>query len=101
MKMTTAIPEKITTPSKIESRLGTLEFPQGFPTEDTAAKLYENLDFVHGVEAFLYALPGGSIHAAGRGIKGMGGDNQTVLIMEQLMDAKSLFLTPTRKASTA
>ena len=93
MKMTTPIPEKITTPEKIESRLGTLEFPQGFPTEDTAEKLYENLSFMHGVEAFLYAMPGALVHAAGRGIKSMGGDNQTVLVFEQLMDSTSLFLT--------
>jgi hypothetical protein len=94
MKMTTPIPESITTPAKIESRLGTLEFPQGFPTDSTADKLYDNLDFMHGVEAFLYALPGGSVHAAGRGIKSMGGNNHTVLVMEQLMDSRSLFLTP-------
>ncbi len=93
MKMTTPIPDSITTSAKIESRLGTLEFPQGFPTDSTAEALYEHLDFIHGVEAFLYAVPGGSIHAAGRGIKSLGGDNQTVLIMEQLMDSKSLFLT--------
>ncbi|MEO8303168.1 MAG: DUF1254 domain-containing protein [Betaproteobacteria bacterium] len=93
MKMTTPIPESITTPAKIESRLGTLEFPQGYPTDSTAEKVYEHLDFMHGVEAFLYALPGASIHAAGRGIKSQGGDNQTVLIMEQLMDSRSLFLT--------
>ncbi|MEX1131653.1 MAG: DUF1254 domain-containing protein, partial [Flavobacteriales bacterium] len=45
------------------------------------------------MEAFLYALPGASAHAAGRGIKGKGGDNRTVLIMEELIDSKSLFLT--------
>ena len=93
MKMTTPIPESITTPERIESRLGTLEFPQGYPTHSTAEKLYEQLNFMHGVEAFLYALPGASVHAAGRGIKSQGGDNQTVLIMEQLMDSRSLFLT--------
>ncbi len=93
MKMTTPIPESITTPAKIESRLGTLEFPQGYPTDSTAEKLYEHLDFMHGVEAFVYALPGASVHAAGRGIKSQGGGNQTVLIMEQLMDSASLFLT--------
>jgi len=94
MKMTTPIPEKITTPEKIESRIGTLEFPLGFPTDSTAEKVYEHLAFMHGVEAFLYAMPGASVHAAGRGIKSMGGDNHTALIMEQLMDSKSLFLTP-------
>jgi hypothetical protein len=93
MKMTTDIPESITTPEKIESRLGVLEFPSGFPTEDTAEKIYEHLDFMHGVEAFLYALPGASVHAVGRGLKSLGADNQTVLIFEELMDSKSLFLT--------
>ncbi|QDS99608.1 DUF1254 domain-containing protein [Adhaeretor mobilis] len=93
MKMRTPIPESITTPAKIETRLGTLEFPQGNPTDRTAEKVYEHLDFMHGVEAFLYALPGASVHAAGRGIKSQGGDNQTVLIIEQLMDSRSLFLT--------
>ncbi len=93
MKMTTLIPESITTPARIESRLGTLEFPQGYPTDSTAEKLYEYLDFMHGVEAFLYTVPGASVHALGRGIKSEGGDNQTVLIFEQLMDSRSLFLT--------
>lgn len=93
MKMTTPIPESITTPAKIESRLGTLEFPQGFPTDSTVEKVYEHLDFMHGVEAFLYALPGASVHAFGRGLKSLGADNQTVVIFEQLMDSKSLFLT--------
>lgn len=93
MKMTTPIPQSIMTPARIESRLGVLEFPQGFPTEDTADKLYEYLNFMHGVEAFLYAQPGASVHAFGRGLKSQGGDNQTVIIFEQLMDSSSLFLT--------
>ena len=93
MKMTTPIPESITTPESVETRLGTLEFPQGYPTDSTAETVYEYLDFMHGVEAFLYALPGASVHALGRGIKSQGGDNQTVLIMEQLMNSRSLFLT--------
>ena len=56
MKMTTPMPESITTPARIESRVGTLEFPQGYPTDNTAETLYEYLEFMHGV-AFLYALP--------------------------------------------
>ena len=94
MKMTTPMPESITTPARIESRLGTLELPQGYPTDNTAGKLYEYLDFMHGVEAFLYTVQGASVHALGKGIKSQGGDNQTVLIFEQLMDSRSLFLTP-------
>ena len=51
----------ISTPDKVESRLGTLEFNDGAPSEATAALLYDNLDFVHGVQAFLGALPGASL----------------------------------------
>ena len=36
MKMTTMIPAAITIPDRVESRIGTLEFEDGFPTEETA-----------------------------------------------------------------
>ena len=93
MKMTTPITASITTPVRTQPRLGTLDFPNGFPTEDTTAKVYEHLNFMHGVEAFLYAMPGASVHALGAGLKALGADNQTVLIFEDLMDSTSLFLT--------
>lgn len=95
MKMTTDIPESITTPDTVETRLGTLKFVDGFPDEATVQKVYDNLDFQRGVEAFLNAMPGGSVEAAKVGFASQGADNnQTVLIMEDLMDSKSLFLTP-------
>jgi hypothetical protein len=93
MKMTTSIPSQIVTPPTVETRLGVLNLPDGFPDDGTVAKVYENLDFLHGVEAFLYAMPGASAHAFGTGVKSQGADNQTILITEDLMDSKSLFLT--------
>jgi hypothetical protein len=93
-KMTTDIPASITTPDKIETRIGTLEFFDGFPDDATVQKVYDNLDFQRGVHAFLTALPGASVYALREGLKSQGADNQTVLIMEYLMDSKSLFLTP-------
>ena len=47
----------ISTPDRVESRIGTLEFDDGAPTDATAALLYDNLDFVHGVQAYLGSLP--------------------------------------------
>lgn len=95
MKMTTPIPEAITTPDSVDTRLGTLKFFDGFPDEATAQKVYDNLDFMRGVDAFLNAMPGASAEAARVGFASQGADNnQTVLIMENLMDSKSLFLTP-------
>src|SRR5690606_7864313 len=95
MKMTTKIPPSITTPDLVStSRLGDLHFVDGFPSKETQTKVYDHLDFLRGVEAFLSAIPGASVEAARVGLASMGAsDNQTVLIMESLMDSRSLFLT--------
>jgi hypothetical protein len=94
MKMTTEIPASITTPDSVETRIGTLKFFDGFPDASTVEKVYDNLDFLRGIEAFLNAMPGASTEALHQGFISQGANNnQTVLIMEDLMDAKSLFLT--------
>ena len=94
LKMTTDIPPEITTPDAVETRLGTLRFFDGFPDDETVDKVYDNLDFQRGVQAFLTAMPGASVYALREGFRSQGADNQTVLVMETLMDSKSLFLTP-------
>ena len=58
MKMTTPIPAEITTPDTVETRIGTLKFNDGFPTDETVQKVYDNLAFQRGVQAFLDAMPG-------------------------------------------
>jgi hypothetical protein len=93
MKMTTDIPPSITTPDKVETRIGTLKFFDGFPDKATVEKVYDNLDFQRGVQAYLTALPAVSIEGARRGAAGFGPANQTVSISEELLDSKSLFLT--------
>jgi hypothetical protein len=93
MKMTTDIPRSITTPDSVETRIGTLKFFDGFPDKATVDKVYDNLDFQRGVQAYLTALPAVSIEGARRGVTGFGPVNQTALVAEQLLDSKSLFLT--------
>jgi hypothetical protein len=94
MSATTGVPTSITTPETVQSdRLGTLEFRDGAPSEKTAALLYDNLDFVHGVEAFLRAIPGASLVAARRGFRSVGAEDNTFLMFSELMDSASLFLT--------
>ena len=44
-KMTTPMPPGIASPDKVESRLGTLKFFDGFPDNATVEKLYDNFDF--------------------------------------------------------
>ena len=92
-KMTTDIPSSIITPEKVETPIGTLKFNDGFPDQETVTKVYDNLDFQRGTQAYLTGLPIVSIEGVRRSIGSFGPSNQTVLISEQLMDSKSLFLT--------
>jgi hypothetical protein len=48
-----AIPPAITTPDKVETRMGTLDFKDGVPSKETVAKIYDNLDFTHAFDAFV------------------------------------------------
>src|SRR5271167_3167154 len=93
MKMTTDIPASITSPDQVDTRIGTLKFFDGFPDKATIEKVYDNLDFQRGLQAYLTALPAVSIEGFRKSYTAIGPVNQTVLISEQLLDAKSLFLT--------
>ena len=88
-----AIPPAITTPDKVQTSLGTLEFRDGAPSKETVAKVYDYLDLMHGVEAFVNAYQGASVAAIFKGCEDAGVPNNTALIFSELMDAKSLFLT--------
>ena len=63
----TPVPEEITTPSKVEAGIGTLEFTDGYPKGETAEKLRDHLDYLHGVEAFMNTIHGVSCSPSGRG----------------------------------
>ena len=43
--MTTETPPGIASPDKVETRLGTFKFFDGFPDEASVEKLYDHLDF--------------------------------------------------------
>jgi hypothetical protein len=92
-KMTTEIPASITTPDVVETSLGTMRFFDGFPDAATVRKVYDNLDFQRGVQAFLTAIPAASAYSFREGIHSFGPDNKTVLITESLLDSSSLILT--------
>jgi hypothetical protein len=90
----TPIPSSITTPDVVETRIGTLEFFDGLPTQETAGKVYDNLDFLRGVEVFLNCIPITSLEGMRAGHKYMGvkSSNQ-MLLADQLLDSNPLFLT--------
>lgn len=93
-KYSAKVPAYIMTPDTVETRIGTLKFLDGQPDPETVKKAYDNLDFVRGVEAFLSGIPAASVYAACEGLSGAGVKrNSGIGIMEDLMDARSVFLT--------
>jgi hypothetical protein len=94
MKMTTDIPASITTPDRVETRIGTLEFFDGIPTKETSQLVYDYLDFSRAKEAFLNGIPAASIEGLRLGAASLGAKNSNqVLYFDKLMDSKALFLT--------
>jgi hypothetical protein len=93
-KYNTDIPEKILTPDVVDTRIGTLNFFDGLPSEETTKKVYDNLDFMRGVESFLNGIPATSIEGLRLGLHEAGASTSNqVVIFDDLMDSNPLFLT--------
>jgi hypothetical protein len=87
------IPPEITTPSQVQTRIGTLEYNDGAPTVETAEKVRDALDFTRALDAYNNSFRGASAYAIGKGFQSIGAEDNTVIIFSRLMDANSLFLT--------
>ena len=88
------IPESILTPDHVETPIGDLNFFDGMPDEATVQKLYDNLLFMRGVEAFLSGIPATSIEAIRLGCVEVGAKRANdIVIFDKLMDSNPLFLT--------
>jgi len=55
------IPDEIMTPNKVKTRIGDLNFYDGIPTKETLDLVYDNLDFIRGVDVFLNFIPATSL----------------------------------------
>ena len=94
-KFAAKVPSSITTPDVVMTeKLGELRFFDGMPSKETVRKVLDQLDFSRGVETFLTGIPAASIYAMLEGIKEAGVAPNGLGITEQLLDARSLLLTP-------
>jgi hypothetical protein len=71
-------------PQPVETRIGTLEFTHdfanGYPTDATVQKLYDERDFQRACQAYLWSLPAVSFTAWQRGItKELGAKNGQIV----------------------
>ena len=86
--------KSISTPNKVETSIGTLDFLDGAPSAATSAKVYDYLDRMRGVDTFLKGMPGASLQGLINGSHSVGAvEAHQVMITDKLMDSKSLFLT--------
>ena len=85
--------ELMSTPDRVGTRLGLLKFRDGAPSEETAATLYDTLDFLRGVEVFPNAFQGVSTFAIWQGFLNAGVADNSAAIFSELMDPQSVFLT--------
>ncbi|MHA7133132.1 DUF1254 domain-containing protein [Oerskovia turbata] len=85
----------VSTPSPLDTPWGRFDLVDGVPTADSVERLYESLDLVRGVEAFLSAVPGASLVAMRRGFRSLGlvRSNQ-VGYTDPRADSGGIFLTP-------
>ncbi len=92
-KYSTPIAPGVAVPDKVESSIGTLNLHYGYPDAGTVEKIYDNLDRSRALQAYLMAIP--IVNQAGMrdSLRQFGPDNQTDVIWENLVDARSVELT--------
>ena len=82
------------TPDSVKTRIGTLNFERGFPTEETTRKLYDEMDFQRAVQAFLWSFPAVSFESIRVGIKrDLGADLNDLIIADNFADTRGIWLT--------
>ena len=64
--------KSISTPDKVETPIGTMEFFDGVPTDATVETVYDNLDRMRGVTAFLDNVGALSVYSVIAGNAGIG-----------------------------
>jgi hypothetical protein len=92
-KYTTTWPAGIAIPDAVNTSIGTLRFTDGFPDAATAQHVWDNIDLMRAVNAYLMAVA--PVNQAGMRdtLRGFGPVNQTDVIWENLTDSRTVTLT--------
>ncbi len=86
--------KSISIPDKVETPIGTLNFFDGVPTDATVATVYDNLDRMRGVSAYLDNVGGVSIQSVLDGLGRAGADAPNkIALFGALMDSQTLVVT--------
>jgi hypothetical protein len=86
--------KSLATPNKVvTAQLGTLNFKDGVPDAATTQKLYDELDYIHAVDAFMNGYRAVNQLAIRKGFIKNGINDNEFIATSGLMTSKSLFLT--------
>jgi hypothetical protein len=80
-------------PTTMNTRIGELQYEVGFPTAETAQKIYDEMDFQRAVLAYQYAETLVSFNEMNEGFKAIGANEGDVSVFERFLDPKGLALT--------
>ena len=82
-------------PEKIKTRYGTLKFPNGYPTEKTVQKVYDELDLQRATQLYLDMYPALSMRGMQIGVARDYGTRSCsdIAVTADRLDSKALFLT--------
>ena len=76
-----------------ESSVGPVEYIGGYPTKETAQKVYDELDLQRAVEVYLWALPMASYGAMFEETIKLGAGDHAVLVVDKAAESQQLVLT--------
>lgn len=86
--------KSISIPDRVDTSIGELTFFDGVPTDATIDKVYDNLDRMRGVEAYLNNMAGVSIQSVLDGLGRAGADAPNkIALFAGLMNSKTLVVT--------
>jgi hypothetical protein len=78
----------------IDTRIGKLNFENGFPSEETARKVFDEMDYQRAVQAYLWAYPVVSFESIRLAVqRDLGTDLNDLIIADNYADPKGLWLT--------
>ena len=88
-----AIDESIPTDKVINSKIGKLSFPLGYPTDKTAQMLEDEMLYINAVNTYNNTIQGASLWALRKGFAELGVKDGDFIVSPEMVDGKALMLT--------
>jgi len=78
----------------VDTRIGELKYENGYPTEETSRKLYDEMDFQRASQAYLWSVPAVNFASIRAGwFRDLGATYNDIILYPDFLDTKSIYLT--------